>query len=152
METWSTKEAIAQAGDRLEAAIPGWRSPLAHGVALIPAEAQSIAPEHFPRVNGAGHRLVALVLADVVGHANGTAAYTLTAAKLELAIERLSPAEAYTGNAHPNLWAWRDDYLPALRGEPAARAVAVFLGEDAAAVGEDPAVAAFREAYRRQNA
>ncbi|ACZ29774.1 hypothetical protein Xcel_0735 [Xylanimonas cellulosilytica DSM 15894] len=144
----------------MAAAIDGWEAPYAHGVGLVPSAAATAAPEHFPLVNTADHRLPGLVIAGVVGHARGTAAYPMTPEDLELAVERLTPAEAFTGGiGHPNLWTWRDVYLRALREDPGARLVAVFLAspdgaaDDPAADPADDAVAgavpAFREALAR---
>ena len=64
----------------------------------------------FGHVNQPGgmHRLPAVVLATVCGHASGTATYALTADRLREAVELLTPAEAARHWEHPNLWSWRE--------------------------------------------
>lgn len=136
---------ILAARTRWESAIDGWTPPAAHGVGLVPSTA-SAAPEHFPLVNAYGHRLPAVVMATVVGHTSGTAAYRLSREELEQAIELISPAEAYTDYDHPNLWSWRDKLLPALTEDPEAEVIAVFIGDEPEA-DQDPAIDAFRAAF-----
>lgn len=137
---------ILAARTRFETAIEGWTPPQAHGVGLRPSTAATHEPEHFPLVNAYGHRLPAVVMATVVGHKNGTAAYRLSKEQLERAIELISPAEAYTDYDHPNLWTWRDRLLPALTEDPEAEVVAVFIGDEQE-TAQDPAIDAFRAAF-----
>ncbi len=147
---WVTADEITAARDAFELAIDGWRRPRAHGVGLVPSDAPSPRPEHFPLVNSREHMLPGVVVAHVVGHARGTAAYRLTRVGLERAVAMLAPAEACDVYPHPNLWTWRDTYLPSLDSDPDATLVAVFLDdeddEDDATTVPDPAVAAFRGA------
>lgn len=143
MEQWSTNEELAAARDRFAVAIPGWKQPVAHGVGLIPSGADP-SPEHFPIPNAGEHMLVAVAAATALGYSSGTRVIEVDRADLERAIELLSPAEA-AQMPHPNLWLWRDTYLPALDADPEARVVAVFIGDlDDPISG--PADAAFREA------
>lgn len=137
---------ILAARTRFETAIDGWAPPNAHGVGLRPSTATGHEPEHFPLVNAYGHRLPAVVIATVVGHTSGTAAYRLTREQLERAIELISPAEAYVDYDHPNLWSWRDRILPALTEDPEAEVVAVFIGDEPEEA-PDPAIDAFRAAF-----
>ncbi|GGU28961.1 hypothetical protein GCM10007979_29820 [Nocardioides albus] len=137
---------ILAARARFESAIKDWAPPAAHGVGLVPSTASTPAAEHFPLVNAYGHRLPAVVMATVVRHTGGTAAYRLTRQELERAIELLSPAEAYVGYDHPNLWRWRDELLPALTADPKAEVIAVFIGDDPEDA-PDPAIDAFRAAF-----
>lgn len=137
---------ILAARTRFETAIDGWTPPQAHGVGLRPSTATTHEPEHFPLVNAYGHRLPAVVIATVVGHTSGTAAYRMTREQLERAIELISPAEAYVDYDHPNLWSWRDRILPALTEDPEAEVVAVFIGDEPEE-SPDPAIDAFRRAF-----
>lgn len=137
---------ILAARTRFETAIEGWTPPQAHGVGLRPSTATTHEPEHFPLVNAYGHRLPAVVIATVVGHKSGTAAYRLTRQQLERAIELISPAEAYVEYDHPNLASWRDRILPALTEDPEAEVVAVFIGDEPEQ-HQDPAIDAFRAAF-----
>jgi fructose-1,6-bisphosphatase/inositol monophosphatase family enzyme len=137
---------ILAARTRFETAIEGWTPPQAHGVGLRPSTATTHSPEHFPLVNAYGHRLPAVVIATVVGHTSGTAAYRLSRQDLERAIELISPAEAYVEYDHPNLWHWRDRLLPALTEDPEAEVVAVFIGDEPEQQ-KDPAINAFRAAF-----
>ncbi|NYI76135.1 inositol monophosphatase family protein [Nocardioides panzhihuensis] len=146
MDRWKTMDEILAARARFESAIKGWAPPAAHGVGIVPSTASAPAAEHFPLVNAYGHRLPAVVMATVVGHTGGTAAYRLTRQELERAIELLSPAEAYVGYDHPNLWRWRDKLLPALTANPEAEVVAVFIGDEPES-SSDPAIDAFRAAF-----
>ncbi|WP_328531900.1 inositol monophosphatase family protein [Nocardioides sp. NBC_00368] len=146
MDQWKTMDEILAARTRFETAIDGWAPPNAHGVGLRPSTATGHEPEHFPLVNAYGHRLPAVVIATVVGHTSGTAAYRLTREQLERAIELISPAEAYVDYDHPNLWSWRDRILPALTEDPEAEVVAVFIGDEPEEA-PDPAIDAFRAAF-----
>ncbi|WP_256328682.1 inositol monophosphatase family protein [Nocardioides sp. YR527] len=146
MDQWKTMDDILAARTRFETAIDGWAPPAAHGVGLRPSAAPDHQPEHFPLVNAYGHRLPAVVIATVVGHTAGTAAYRLTREELERAIELISPAEAYLDYDHPNLGSWRDRILPALTEDPEAEVVAVFIGEEPEE-SPDPAIDAFRAAF-----
>lgn len=137
---------ILAARSRFESAIDGWKPPNAHGVGLRPSTAPDHRPEHFPLVNAYGHRLPAVVIATVVGHTSGTAAYRLSREDLERAIELISPAEAYVDYDHPNLWSWRDTILPSLDEDPEAEVVAVFIGDEPEQQ-PDPAIDAFRAAF-----
>ncbi|MEI7057512.1 inositol monophosphatase family protein [Nocardioides sp. CCNWLW239] len=145
MAHWKTMDEILAARTRFESAIAGWTPPAAHGVGLVPSTTTP-APEHFPLVNAYGHRLPAVVMATVVGHTTGTAAYRLSREELEQAIELISPAEAYTDYDHPNLWSWRDKLLPALTEDPDAEVIAVFIGDEPE-TDRDPAIDAFRAAF-----
>lgn len=102
-ERWATPEEIAVARARFEAAIPGWRHPEVYGVGRRVGDGVE-----FARINTSLHRLPAVVLATVCGHAGGSASYMLTPADLDRAIALLAPAEADTSQPHPNLWAWRE--------------------------------------------
>lgn len=86
-------------------------------------------------------------MADVTGYRRGNASFPITQADLERAILQLAPAEAFTEHPHPNLWTWRDRYLPAMAADSRARLVAVFLGDDGPS-GDTAEVAAFREAVK----
>jgi hypothetical protein len=143
-DRWELPSDVEAAYRRISSAIRGWDPPVAHGVGLVPGDTGAPAPEHFPLIKGPDHRLPAAVLATVVGHANGTGAYPLSRAQLQRAVAMLAPAQACTAHNHPNLWTWRDVYLPALAADPAATPVAVFLGDDGAA--PDAVTAAFRRA------
>lgn len=145
MATWVTADEISAARDAFELAIDGWVRPVAHGVGLVPSDEAAPRPEHFPLVNSTDHRLPGVVVAHVVGHTSGTAAYRLNRAQLERAVAMLTPAEACDVYQHPNLWAWRDTYLPYLDADPSATLVAVFLGDETELV-RDPAIDAFRAA------
>jgi fructose-1,6-bisphosphatase/inositol monophosphatase family enzyme len=140
---------ILAARSRFESAIEGWTPPNAHGVGLRPSTATNHDPEHFPLVNAYGHRLPAVVIATVVGHKRGTAAYRLTRQDLERAIELISPAEAYVDYDHPNVRSWRDKILPKLTEDPEAEVVAVFIGDEPEE-SPDPAIDAFRAAFPDQ--
>lgn|GEM_PF-601512 len=155
-EAWSTTAEIVAARERFEREIDGWVPPRAHGTALVPAGADRVLAEHFRVVNAGDHRLPAVVLAGVVGHRRGTAVHDVPRDRLAIAVRRLAPAEPYPGG-HPNLWTWRDVYLPALDADPGSRVVAVYLGAGDAGddePGEGPAehaptLAAFGEALAR---
>ena len=98
---WSTPEGLAAIKDALAATIDGWQAPVAYGVGISPA---SSSPElEFPHVNGPGgtHGLPAVILAKIVGHAQGTATYPLSRSQLEAAVETLRPAEACTSHGAP---------------------------------------------------
>lgn len=102
-ERWATPEEIAVARARLEAAIPGWRTPEIYGVGRRSGDGVE-----FARINTELHRLPAVVLATVCGHTGGSASYVLGPDGLDRAIALLTPAEADTSQPHPNLWAWRE--------------------------------------------
>lgn len=125
---WSTTQGLAAIKDALAATIEGWQAPVAYGVGISPA---SSSPElEFPHVNtpGGTHGLPAVVLAKIVGHANGTQTYELSKAQLQAAVETLRPAEACTSMEHPNLAAWRT-VLAELDSNPAREAYVVFVGD-----------------------
>ncbi|GAA3900412.1 pyridoxine/pyridoxamine 5'-phosphate oxidase [Microbacterium invictum] len=143
---WITADDIAKARQDFIDAIPGWRAPTAHGVAFVPGGGQAIAPGHFPLVNTAEHLLPAAVLATVVGHTAGSAAYALTPQQLDEAIALIEPAEASTVYEHPNLWRWRDHIRPAWQRDPDAQVIAVYIGDDAVRADDHPAVTALRSA------
>jgi len=140
---------ILAARTRFESAIEGWTPPNAHGVGLRRTTATDHEQHQFPLVNAYGHRLPAVVIATVVGHKRGTAAYRLTRQELERAIELISPAEAYVDYDHPNVRSWRDKILPALTEDPEAEVVAVFIGDEPEE-SPDPAIDAFRAAFPDQ--
>ena len=145
MQQWCTAEDIAAEHDRLASTLNDWHPPYAHGVGLIPGDAPGPAPHHFQVVNVGPNSLPGVVMAAVTGYRRGTASFTLDRDQLERAIKQLAPAEALTEHPHPNLWTWRDRYLPALTTDPNARLVAVFLATEVDS--DEPAeVAAFRAA------
>ncbi|WP_026066164.1 hypothetical protein [Actinoalloteichus spitiensis] len=122
-ERWSTPDEVRRARERMEAAIPGWTAPAAFGVGV------SIWDDvDFPVVNVGTHRLAAVVLATVCGHASGSASYPLELADLDQAIELLTPAEACEEFDHPNLISWRR-IRALLVADPRTRAVAAFCGD-----------------------
>lgn len=125
---WSTPEGLAAIKEALAATIDGWSPPVAYAVGISPA---SSSPElEFPHVNAPGgtHGLPAVVLAKLLGHANGTQTYELSKQQLEAAVETLRPAEACTSLDHPNLAAWRT-VLAELEANPARTAYAVFVAD-----------------------
>ena len=144
MEQWKTMDDLQVAAERFVATIPGWRRPVVDGVGLIPSGAAP-APEHFPLTNIGQRKLPAMALATIVGYSSGTRVIELDRAQLERAIAVLSPAEACP-IPHPNLWTWRDTYLPFLDADPTARIVAVYI-EDLDDPVAGPEDAAFREAF-----
>lgn len=146
MEKWLTAQDIAAAHDRFAARLADWCPPYAHGVGLIPADARTPSADHFSVVNVGPGSLPGVVMAEVTGYRGGTAAYTLGRAELERAIDQLTPAEACTEHPHPNLWTWRDTYLPALSADPRARLVAVFVATAETGIDEGAEVTAFRHA------
>jgi hypothetical protein len=155
MEKWRTAQDLTAAHDRLAATLPDWRAPYAHGVGLIPADAGTASADHFPVVNVGTKSLPGVVMAEVTGYRSGTVSLPLGRDQLERAIRLLTPAEACTEHPHPNLWTWRDHYLPALTADPKARLVAVFVATAEAGIDEVVEVAAFREAlqiHHRQRA
>ena len=101
-ERWSTPDEIAAARARFEAAIPGWRDPAVYAVGRRTGDGVE-----FARINTSVHRLPAVILATVAGHATGSASYILDLGTFDRAIALLTPAEADTSQDHPNLWAWR---------------------------------------------
>lgn len=139
-ERWPTKDDLASARKRFEAAIPGWRAPAAFGVGL-PGEADADGTS-FPVVNRRSGYLSAVVLATVCGHASGTRTYPLSADELAEAVRLMSPAEACTDVGHPNTAAWRG-ILDEIEGT-GRRAVAVFVGDP-----DEPAVDAHDARFRR---
>jgi hypothetical protein len=125
---WSTPEGLAAIKEALAATIDGWSPPVAYAVGISPA---SSSPElEFPHVNAPGgtHGLPAVVLAKLLGHANGTQTYEVSKQQLEAAVETLRPAEACTSLDHPNLAAWRT-VLAELEANPARTAYAVFVAD-----------------------
>ncbi|MEE6167472.1 MULTISPECIES: hypothetical protein [unclassified Mycolicibacterium] len=149
MDQWCTAEDIAAEHDRLAATLADWHPPYAHGVGLVPGDARVASPEHFQVVNIGQKSLPGVIIADVTGYRRGTRSYALSRRELERAIKQLAPAEAFAGHPHPNLWTWRDRYLPALTRDGNARLVAVFLATEEATEDEAAEVAAFREAVKR---
>ncbi|WP_017538454.1 hypothetical protein [Nocardiopsis halophila] len=142
-ERWPTKDDLASARKRFEAAIPGWEAPAAFGVGLPgtsdTADADSTS---FPVVNRRSGYLSAVVLATVCGHASGTRTYRLSADELAEAVRLMSPAEACTDVGHPNMTAWRG--ILAEIGGTGRRAVAVFVGDPG-----DPVADAHDARFRR---
>ncbi len=125
---WSTPEGLAAIKDALAATIEGWQAPVAYAVGISSA---SSSPEvEFPHVNspGGSHGLPAVILAKLLGHANGSQTYELSTSQLEAAVESLRPAEACTTLEHPNLGAWRE-VLAELSANPARTAYVVFVGD-----------------------
>ena len=118
---------LVAARERFEAAIPGWRPPVAQALGVVrtgPDGAEL--PVEFPVVNTGEHRLPVVVLGGVLGRVDGTGTYEVSRDQLDHAIEVLSPASAATFMAHPNLAAWRT-IRDELAADPGARAVAVFV-------------------------
>jgi hypothetical protein len=101
---WRTDEDLAAARQHFAAGIPGWKPPAAYGVARLDDGGLVFGHVNEP---GGVHRLPAVVLATVCGHASGTATYELTADQLRRAVTLLAPAEAAVHWEHPNLWSWR---------------------------------------------
>lgn len=117
---------LVAARERFEAAIPGWRAPVAQGLGLVRAGAPDAV--EYPVVNTSRHGLPVVVLATVLGHAGGTATYDVGRDQLDAAVATLSPASAATFMEHPNLAAWRA-LQAELASDPTARAVAVFVAD-----------------------
>jgi hypothetical protein len=125
---WSTPEGLAAIKDALASTIDGWEPPVAYAVGISSA---SSSPElELPHVNppGGRHAQPAVVLAKLLGHANGSRTYDLSRQQLEAAVETLRPAEACTTLDHPNLAAWRT-VLAELDANPARTAYAVFVAD-----------------------
>lgn len=103
-ECWVTDEDLLGARRRFADAIPGYRQPVAYGVARLDDGLLT-----FGHVNGptSEHRLPAVVLATFCGYTDRTGTYTLSTEGLSRAVAALSPAEAATHWQHPNLWSWR---------------------------------------------
>lgn len=136
-EDWSTLAGLREISRVRSERIPGWQAPVAFAVGY-----ESQGDWVFPHINRPGvHGLPAVLLAEVLGYASGTAEYAMTAAQLAEAIARLAPAEAATDVNHPNLGAWRTVQA----AEPAAIA-AVFIG-DLADPFAGPVDAALREQF-----
>lgn len=152
MERWSTAEEIAAEHDRLAATLNGWYAPHAHGVGLIPSDAAAPAAEHFQVVNVGPSSLPGVVMADVTGYRRGTASFAISRDDLARAVTKLAPAEAFSAHPHPNLWTWRDRYLPVVAADPKARLVAVFVATKHAVDDEAAEITAFRDALARNNA
>jgi hypothetical protein len=122
-ERWVTDDDLAAARHRFGDAIQGWQPPVAYAVARVEDTGLVFGHVNEP---GGQHRLPAVVLATVCGHASGTATYDLTSAQLAEAVRLLAPAEAATHWEHPNLWSWRG----LLSGVPEDRRyVAMFVGD-----------------------
>jgi hypothetical protein len=97
-ERWETPEKVAAARERFEADL-AWERPAAWG--LLGAAGSVV------RSSVRSNWLNAVVLATVVGHTRGTAAYGLGPAKIAAAIRLAEPAEACGELAHPNIAALR---------------------------------------------
>jgi hypothetical protein len=104
-ERWETDEDLSAARERFAAAIPGFVHPAAYAVARRDGGRLIFGHVNEP---GGTHRLPATVLASVCGYAATTGVYPLSREQLAEAVERLTPAEAATHWAHPNLWSWRE--------------------------------------------
>lgn len=136
---------LVEARERLEAAIPGWRPPVAQGLGIVRTAADGVEqPVEFPVVNTGEHRLPVVVLGGVLGRVDETATYEVSRDQLDRAIEVLSPASAATFMAHPNLAAWHV-IRGALAADARARAVAVFVADLA-----DPETSTYDAALREQ--
>ncbi|WP_224763608.1 hypothetical protein [Salinibacterium sp. ZJ70] len=146
MEQWATLDEIIAARTRIAESLVGWVQPAAHGIGLIPA-GETPAAHHFPVANTENHILPGVISASVLGYRRGSCVLEVTRAQLEEIIRRLTPAEACLEVGHPNLWMWRDTFLPTLDANPDARLVAVYLDSpdaDAAA----PEMTAFLKALQ----
>ena len=75
---------LVAARERFEAAIPGWRAPVAQGLGLVRAGAPDAV--EYPVVNTSRHGLPVVVLATVLGHAGGTATYDVGRDQLDAAV------------------------------------------------------------------
>ena len=124
--SWSTPEQLAAALETIAGSIEGWQEPQVHAVGLT--SATSSAEVEFPHINVGGGYLAAAVLAKTIGYASGTSTHTLSLAELTHAANGLSPAEACTTVAHPNLAAWRE-MLHEVETNPYRSIVAVFVGD-----------------------
>ncbi len=121
-EQWRTTEDLQAARDRITAEIDGWLPPAAHGTVLVTPDGTA----SLLAANAGGAQLSAAVLARVAGHAHGTRTVELTVDQVRQAIADLTPAEAATHVAHPNLAAWCT-LVGAFEFDPACRAYAVFV-------------------------
>lgn len=137
-EDWSTPEGLRAIARSRAERIGGWRAPVAFAVGYRTSDAGEWV---FPHVNepGRASALSAVLLAETVGYAAGTAEFVLTGRQLAAAIERLSPAEATPGIRHANLEAWRG-----IGATEPAEIVAVFVAD----IGDAP-VGPADEAFRR---
>jgi hypothetical protein len=133
-ETWPTLDDIAAARQRYEAKIPGWQRPAAWALTKRDADGVEVV-----QLNVDGHHLPAVVIASVVGHVAGSAAYDLDQPTLLQVNELIAPAEACTEIPHPNLWA-----LQKLAKE--GHGVTVVYVGDMAQPADDPAVETVRQA------
>ncbi|WAL69131.1 hypothetical protein ORV05_15635 [Amycolatopsis cynarae] len=143
-EHWDTVEAIMAAKRRLIDRMPGWETPAAYGVTLVPGSSTDPADVHFPVVNVPVHELPSLVLALLTGRRGGSGTYELARSELEAAVALLAPAEAALMYNHPNLASWREiarDWAE----DPAGRVFAVFIGDFA-----DRVTSPYDLALRRQ--
>jgi hypothetical protein len=143
-ETWETPEKISAAQARFVRRIPGWTSPAAHGVVLVPASRIGSRTVRFPVANTVGHDLPAVVMALVTGRVNETATFEVSPEQLHEAIELLTPAEAAPMYRHPNIAAWRV-MRERLRQDPSHRVFAVFVADLA-----DPSSGPYDDALRAQ--
>ena len=121
-DSWETPEKIAAAREAFEARL-GWRRPTIWGLV---AEDGTVL-----RTSIRGNYLPAVVLATVVGHTAGTAAYRLGPTEIAEAIRLIEPAEACHDMPHPNLWALRE-----VQASGAAAVVVAFVAEADAGDGE----------------
>lgn len=147
MEAWDTPAKISAAIDRLTSRMPGWSTPVAYGVVLVPEEDLGTARVRFPVVNQPVHELPALVLALLAGRRTETATFELTSSELDAAITLLRPAAAATMYNHPNLQAWQS-MSRRWANSPAARAFAVFVSDWEAEISS-PYDAALRHQIER---
>lgn len=135
-EDWSTRDGLRAIAVTRAARIDGWVAPVAYAVGY-----QQGGEWTFPHVNPPGpvHGIPAVVLAEVVGYANGTRAFEVSADQLDKAIAGLAPAEAAVDLKHPNLAAWRH-----VVAAPRDAIAVVFVGslDDAPAGSADAALRA----------
>ena len=136
MAMWRTAAEVHAARAAMEAALPGWRAPIAHGLGVVVADGVVA----WRVVNSPNlHQLPAVVWATVLGYRSGSATYVIDEATLDAAIALLAPAEACDAFDHPNLWAWQrlradiDQGLVALDR----KIVVVFVGDTADPVTSD---------------
>ena len=104
-ERWVTDADLADARKHFIDQMPGFKAPVAYGVARMDEERLSFGYVNHP---ASRHRLPAVVMALVCGYRRETGVFPLTTDQFSRAISALSPAEAAVHWDHPNLWSWRE--------------------------------------------